>query len=986
MLGPNRWSSVERLYHAALGRPEGTRAAFLFEACAGDDELRREVESLLAQPASAALASGGAIEAAAPLVTTPAPAAPGTRLGAYQIVGPLGTGGMGEVYRARDTRLGREVAIKILPAAFTSDADRLARFEREARVLAALNHPHIGAIYGIEDAPTASGTAVRALVLELVEGATLAERIGRSKGGLPVKEASAMARQIADALDAAHEKGIVHRDLKPANIKVTSDGTVKVLDFGLAKLASHAGDTDMTESPTLTVGGTREGVVVGTAAYMSPEQARGAPMDKRTDIWAFGCVLYEMLTGRAAFARGTISDTLVAILDREPDWQAMPPIPPRLSALIRHCLQKDPKLRLRDIGDARNELGDERGLAESSVAAAFTGRPRSAAIPWLITGLAVAALLTLLIAPRFATRDTRETSQISRTAIVLPDAQQLQRSAGSYPLTLSRDGTRLVYVAESEGTTQLYMRDLAELAPTSMPGTKGASNPFFSPDGMWVAFFAGGMLQKAAVAGGTPVQICPVGGTLVNGAWSRDGTIVFAVRGSGLFTVSDAGGTPRLIPDSRGADWPDVLPDGKTVLVTWGGSGIVAMSFDGSNRRVVAVRSDDYVDPNASAPWLQQAKATAPRVLGAGYLLQARYVPTGHVVYGQSPGVVRAVAFDAATATIRAASLSLIDSVYEAPGAGAVYFSISDTGLLTYSTENRQRQLVWVDREGHATPLAESHEAFRQPRLSPDGTRVAVAIDSEIRRSDIWIYDTQRGARTRLTNDEHNLSPLWTRDGTRIFFYRNGKLAVQPVDRLGGTFIVHPGPDDAPSSWAPDGRRMLFIATDPKTGGDVWELSFDPDPSARPLLVKPSSSEVTAKFSPDGRLVAYVSNASGRFEVYLASYPDLEDKVAVSAGGGVAPVWSPTGRELFYREGPAIVAVQVRADAASRFQVSTPQVLFSDSSYMGVGGDLSFDVAPDGRRFLMVKGSGASDSQQIVVVHNWFEDLKRRASSASDLR
>jgi serine/threonine-protein kinase len=596
--------------------------------------------------------------------------------------------------------------------------------------------------------------------------------------------------------------------------------------------------------------------------------------------------------------------------------------------------------------------------------------------------MAIAGLLTLLIASRSTIPSAPDDRQISRTAIVLPDDQELERGVGgSYPLALSPDGTRLVYAAASDGTTQLYLRGLGELEPAPIPGTKGASNPFFSPDGTWVAFFAGGLLQKAHVGGGTPIQICPVGGSIATGSWAHDGTIVFTVRGSGLFTVSTAGGTPKLIPDSLGADWPHVLPDGKTVLVTWGGSGLVAMSLDGSNRRVVAFRSDDFVEPWARAPWLQQAKATVPRVLGAGFLLQARYVRTGHVVYGQSPAVVRAIAFDAASATVRGASVSLIDSVYQAPGAGAVYFSTSDTGLLTYSVENRRRELVWVNREGRATPISDSREAFRQVRLSPDGTHVAVVIDSEVRRSDIWIYDVQRGTRTRLTSDEHNLAPLWTRDSTRIFFNRTGQLAVQAVDGRGIPSIVHPGQDGSPTSWDPDGRRMLFIATDPKTGGDVWELAPDADGRARPLMVKPSSSEGAAKFSPDGRWVPYTSNESGRSEVYVARYPDLADKVPVSNSGGLVPVWSRDGRELFYRRGVSLMAVQV--DASDRFRASLPSVLFSDSSYIGVGGDLSFDVAPDGGRFLMIKDFRASDSRQFVVVNNWFEDLRRRMGDAT---
>ena len=550
-------------------------------------------------------------------------------------------------------------------------------------------------------------------MLELVEGDTLADRIHRSP--VLVKEALAIARQIVDALDAAHVKGIVHRDLKPANIKITPDGVVKVLDFGLAKaVAEDASASDLTQLPTVIACGTSEGVILGTPAYMSPQQAGGKTVDKRTDIWAFGCVLYEMLTGRAAFAQGTTSDTVAAILEREPNWTALPSISPRLSALLRRCLHKDPKLRLRDIGDARSDLEDGLTPADLSMETTFASRHRAAVIPWSIAGIAIAALLMLLIVPRMTDRSSPDIRQISRTTILLPDDEGLERGEGSYPLALSPDGARLVYVAASDGTAQLFMRRLDELVPAPIPGTKGASNPFFSPDGMWVAYFAAGLLQKASVAGGAPLQICPVEGSIIHGSWARDGTIVFAARRLGLFTVSAAGGTPRSIPDSLEADWPEVLPDRKTLLVTWGGSGLVAMSLDGNSRRVVASGNDDFT----SRPWFKQARITAPQVLGAGYLLQARYIRTGHLVLGQSASVMRAIAFDAVSATVHGASVSLVDSVYQAPGAGAVYFSISDTGLLTYSAENRQRELVWVDREGRATSISDGREAFRLPRLS----------------------------------------------------------------------------------------------------------------------------------------------------------------------------------------------------------------------------------------------------------------------------
>jgi serine/threonine protein kinase len=970
----DRRKQISELYHAALSHDSASRTTFLAQACGSDEALLREVESLL-ELRTLAADSPAPTRAAHNMSDIGPSLAEGHRFGSYQVTGLLGAGGMGEVFHARDTKLGRDVAIKMLPRGLSNDPERIARFEREARLLASLNHPNIGAIYGLEEAE-----GVRGLVLELIEGDTLGVRIQR--GPVPAKEALAIARQIADALDAAHERGIVHRDLKPANIKITPVGVVKVLDFGLAKaVRGEVATPDLAESPTMAAHRTRDGVILGTAAYMSPEQARGVRVDKRTDIWAFGCVLYEMLSGRMAFGRGTISDTIVAILEGEPDWDELRSTPPHLSELIRHCLQKDVNLRLRDIGDARNGLGDDVKSGESLIHATHVSRPFSAVIPWLIAGLAVIALVTLLVT-RPALQEPLAAPQISRTTILVPSDQYLDNGSGSYSLALSPDGTRLVYAAAREGTPELYIRSLGELTPTLIPGTKGASNPFFSPDAVWVAFFADGMLQKVAVVGGAPVQVCPVERGVVHGTWAGAGNIVFAVRGSGLFTVPAGGGTPRLVPDSLGSDWPNVLPDGKTVLVTWDGAGIVAMSLDGSNRRVVAFRSDLDDEPGRT-PWLKQENTHTPRVLGAGYLLQAKYLPTGHLAYGQSPGVVRAVSFDASSATVRGPSFPLVDSVYQAPGSGAVYFAISDSGLLTYSTENRLRQLVLVDREGTGMPLGDTREPFRFPRLSVDGTKAAVVIDSETRRrSDIWIYDLQRGARTRLTNDEHNLQAVWAPDGTRLFFYRSGQIAVQHVNGEGRPTTVHPGPNVAPESWDPGGHSMLFTDYSSKTGADIWEFLPGEGGRARPMLVTPFS-ENSAKFSPDGKFVAYVSNESGRSEVYVASYPNLAEKVVVSARGGTMPAWSPGGKELFYRQGLAMMAVQVELVGGRRFQGSTPKVLFSDPSLIGVGGDLSFDVTRDGRRFLMVKGFDASSTQQFVVVHNWFEELKRREPNAN---
>ena len=960
---PDRWHLISQLCHDALAREADKRAAFLREACAGDEALRHEVEALLAQATDAsAFLDASALAHAAQIVSdVDGSALVGRRLGVYQIQARLGAGGMGEVYRARDTKLGRDVAIKVLPPEFAADRERLARFEREARILAALNHPNIGAIYGLEDAD-----GMRALVLELVEGETLADRIAR--GPLPVKAAVAVAGQIVDALDAAHERGIVHRDLKPSNVALTREGIVKVLDFGLGK-ASADGSSDLTNSPTMTVDRTRDGTVVGTAAYMSPEQARGQAVDKRTDIWAFGCVLYEMLTGRSAFARPTISDTLARVLEHEPEWSGLSAeTPPLVRRLLSRCLQKDVTQRLRDIGDARSDV-------EDAFADKISAPPETS--PWrmYVTSAAIAAGVIALVSALLISRYSQTASQpVVRTSIMLPEGLDLARGAREYPLALSPDGARVVYVAERSGSgTSLYVRELNAIEPAAIPGTEGASNPFFSADGRWVGFFANGALLKVLVSGGTPIEICKVDGRPMGADWV-DGTIVFGTYQQGLFKVSAQGGMSQPLFQSPLAIWPDILPDRKTVLFTLGGSVLLTMPLQGGTPHVVARRSDDLEGVAASAQWLQGPAANAPR-LGAGWILQARYVPTGHLVYGQAPGIVRAIAFDATSLIVAGSPISLIDSVYEAPAAGAVYFAISDSGLLAYSPENRKRELVWVDRTGLATPVGVDPQAFRFVSLSPEGDRVAISIDSEVRVSDIWIYDLKRpGPRTRLTTEQHNLNPIWTPDGTRVWFWRGGGLASKATNGNALVDVAIPNGDNSPRSWSPDGRTLLFNRTAAETGIDIWQLSLDGKNSPGPLLVR-SFDDLDAAFSPDGRWIAYVSNESGRPEIFVAPYAALTERIPISSAGGTSPVWARDGRELFYRQGLAVMGVPI--DWSKSFRAGQPRELFDGPHYSGAGNDLSFDVDAKGR-FLMTRLVDPSASRQLMVVQNWQEELKQR--------
>ena len=885
-------------------------------------------------------------------------------LGSYRIEGLLGRGGMGVVYRAHDSRLGRDVAIKILPSLFLADAERRARFEREARLLASVSHPNIGAIYGFEQAGD-----VGALVLELVEGPTLAERI--SDEPISVADALAIARQIADALDAAHDRGIVHRDLKPLNIKVRPDGTVKVLDFGLAKARADGADSsDWSQSPTVTDAGTREGLVVGTVAYMSPEQARGRPVDKRSDIWGFGCILYEMLTGRAAFGRETLTDTLAAIVDRDPDWTALPEATPSaLRRLLARCLEKDPRRRLHDIADARIEIDDVIANPVEAVSTHATAYSRRREyLAWgaavVCLGLAVAAvLLAMRRAP-----DPAAPTPITRTAVVFPSGEQLSGRGREYPLALSADGTHLAYVSVRAGQERLYVRRLDELEARDLPGTLGARQPFFSPDGQWIGFFAENALQKISVAGGLPIRICDVPGISLGGAWGADDTIVFAVFQSALFKVGASGGTAKPLWTGASA-WPEILPDGRTVLFTSAGAAIVAIDLAGGNSRTLA------------GPSVTPGQNGAAR-LSAAYIKEVRYLPTGHLIYGEDPGSIRAVPFDVRSLTLHGSPVSLVDGVYTASNGGATYFAVSKSGLLAYARESRQRELQWVDRNGRGTPISDDRERFRTPRLSPDGKRVAVVIDSELRRSDIWIYDTARRTRTRLTTEKHNLTPVWTPDGSRIAHYSSGVLVSRPADGSGSEDVLLSGATRYPNSWSPDGRELLFHADDPVSGADLWVFPKGAD-AARALLLRPFN-DWEAKFSRDGRWIAYASNESARDEVYVMSYPGLRDKVAVSNEGGTHPVWSFDGRELFYRQGPSLMAVAV--DTTRGFRAETPRLLFDASAYSGAGGDTSFDVAPDGQRFVMIRGEDPSVSRQIVIVHNWFDEVKRRVPSSNVLQ
>ncbi len=956
---PERWQEVKKVLAGALERAPGERHAYVDRACAGDEALRREVESLLTQQNAA----GSFLEAPALEAATKAQAEDqrqssllGQRLGSYKIVSLLGAGGMGEVYQAHDTKLGRDVAIKVLPPAMVHDAERLVRFQREARMLAALNHPNIATIYGLEQ----SGSE-HYLVMELVAGHTLAERI--SGGALKIKESLSVAGQIAEALEAAHERGVVHRDLKPANVKVTPEGRVKVLDFGLAKAFSGDGEQDLSNAPTLTAMATEEGRILGTPAYMSPEQARGKAVDKRSDIWAFGCVLYEMLTGKVTFLGETISDTIAAVLEREPNWRALPPeTPAKIRDLLQRCLQKDSPRRLRDIGDARIEIEEVQAAPSVAEPAAATKSIRASwrgALPWGVAFLLLATVISIAIWNRKSSSPIISVP-VSRIAITLPSDQPLAGLEIGSAVALSPDGTRLVYAARQGGVQQLYLRPLGGLEAKPIPGTEGAVQPFFSPDGQWVGFFADGKLKKISVSGGEAVSLGDANDPR-GASWGSQGMIIFVpTRNSALQKVSDTGGASqpltRFVKEEDSHRWPEFLPSGEAVLF--------AAFRGGSNWN--------------NAQILVQSVVTGERrdlVQGGTH---PRYAPSGHLVYAQG-GTLMAAPFDTQRLAVTGAAVPVQEGVLQSTFSGAAQYSFSATGSLVYvpvSVQATQRRLVWVSRSGVEQPVAAPARAYRGPRLSPNGQEVAVAVEGQ--ETEIWLYNLSRDTLTRLTfQGSTNYNPNWTRDGKRIVFTSIGQgLRWQPADGSGGSEVLSEL-GGYPNSWSPNGQLLAIDGGTSSTGVDIVVLRLG-DHKVEQFLATPFN-EGAAQFSPDGRWLAYVSNESGRFEIYVQPYPGPGGKLQISTDGGGEPLWNPNGRELFYRSGNKMMAVEITTQPS--FSAGNPKVLFAgqyQSSPSPVP-NANYDVSPDGQRFLMLKPGGQDQAAtQINVVLNWFEELKQK--------
>jgi Tol biopolymer transport system component len=887
--------------------------------------------------------------------------ASGTKLGSYEVVAPIGAGGMGEVYQAHDTKLGRDVAIKVLPEAFAHDTDRLSRFQREAKMLAALNHPNIATIHGLEHSD-----GVQYLVMELVSGETLQERVKRD-GPVLIEEALTIAKQIAEALEAAHEKGIIHRDLKPANVKVTPEGKVKVLDFGLAKaFAGDAASDDPSNSPTLSAAATMQGTVLGTAAYMSPEQARGKACDRRTDIWAFGSVLYELLTGRQAFRGETTTEILAAVLRGEPDWQVLPETTPfSIRVLLRRCLQKEMNKRARDAGDARIEIEEALAppiSAELTTAAAVKGIGAPGR-RMLVLGAGVLLLVATIASLATWILKSSPPQPVTRTVINLPRGQQLAGLDNGPAVAISPDGTHLAYVARQGGTQQLYLRAMDSLEARPILGTEGASSPFFSPDGQWVGFFADVKLKKVSVNGGAALTLgdasIPRGGS-----WSSQGMIAFSPTTiSALLRVPDAGGTTQPLTRIEKGEathrWPEFLPGGKAVLFA---AGSTAVNFT-----------------NAKGD-LQLVGTSERRNLIQG-VIGLRYAPSGHLVYAQG-GSLMAVSFDPRRLNVAGPAVPVVEGVLQSPVSGAAQYSISSTGSLVYvpgGVQSAQSKLVWVSRNGAEQSLASPAHTYLTPHLSPDGREVAVTIMEQ--ETQTWLYDLSRETLTRFTFEgNYNLIPVWTPDGKRIAFESNKEgppnLFWGMADGGGGLErLTTSDYVNAPFSWSPDGQLLAFIELNPTTGFDIWVLRLS-DRKAQPFL-RTRFNETAPRFSPDGRWLAYISDESGRFEVYVQPYPGPGGKWQISTEGGMEPVWNPNGRELFYRNGNKMMAVDITTQ--SSFTASKPRMLFEGPYELPPVPIANYDVSSDGQRFLMLKPSEEEAAPtQINVVLNWFEELKQK--------
>jgi serine/threonine-protein kinase len=937
----------------------------------------------------------------------------GTRLGAYEILGSLGAGGMGEVYRARDTKLNRDVAIKVLPDALAGDPERLARFEREAQMLAALNHPHIAQIYGLErrEGPERregqegregrEGSASSFIVMELVDGLTLAELIGGTGLGasgkprpVPLEEALPIAKQIADALEAAHEQGIVHRDLKPANIKVRDDGTVKVLDFGLAKAfdSGAASSVSAAMSPTLSIHATQAGVILGSAAYMAPEQARGKHVDKRADIWAFGVVVFEMLTATRAFEGDDISSTLASVLKSDPDWNALPPATPAaLVRLLKRCLQKDPRERLRDVGEVRiaiaGLLSGTSGELRTAAAA-----PRAASSPWsavLWTTAALGVVAAVVMLTLWAPWRTPARHVVQRySAEIGADASLVLAGNGSAgaAAAFSPDGMLLAMVAQKSpgAPSQLYVRRLDQLKATLLPGTEEAMSPFFSPDGQWIGFFAGGKLKKISVSGGAAVTVCDAPNSR-GGSWTDDGAIVFQPSGASaafLMRVASAGGTPEplsaLAPGEQTQRWPQVLPGGRGLIYT----------------------SSNTIGNYAEGTISYQPLPSGPKkaLIRNGYF--GRYFASGHLVYVHD-GSLFAAPFDLARIEVTGQAAPVLEDVGIGITNGSAQFAASSTGTLAYvtgqSSITNATTIVWLDRHGTMTPIRKTPADWSNIQFAPDGQRLAFDI-SDGKQTDVWVYDWARDALTRVTLDpgEHWM-PIWTPDGRRIT-YRWNRTGSAPnlfwrrADGGGDVQRLTSNPTSQYSgAWHPSAKVLAFAVAS-NTGSDVSLLPMDGDESSgwKPgtaTTFLAGHADLNPAFSADGRWIAYQSNESGPNQIYVRPFPGPGGKWLISTEGGSFPVWSRVRKELLYAGPDNRIMMASYTATGDTFTADKPRP-WANARFLprprGFGGATGrpFDLHPDGDRVAIApvpENEQTAKQDKLVFILNFFDELRRIA-------
>jgi serine/threonine protein kinase len=913
------------------------------------------------------------------------PLSVGARLGSYEILSLIGAGGMGEVYRARDTRLDRDVALKILPEAFAADADRMARFEREAKLLAALNHPNIAAIYGLEQS---------ALVMELVEGPTVAERI--AQGRIPLEEALEIAKQIADAVQYAHRRGIIHRDLKPANIKVNSEGSVKVLDFGLARAVSiDLAAADPVSSPTLTMRATQAGVIMGTAAYMAPEQARGHQVDERADIWSFGVVLYEMLTGRTTFTGQTVSDTLASVLKTDPDWSALPTrTPAAIRRLLRRCLERDRERRLHNIADARLEIEEALMAPPEQPPVAEAARARGAGWPVLVP-LSLLALAGLVVAVMHFREAPPETAVV-RFQIPPPEKAQF---GAEFRVTLSPDGRRIAFsTVNSVGRLSLWVRSLDSVDARPLPGTENSTGPpFWSPDGRWIGFAADGKLKKVEVSGGPPQTLCSVDVRATTGAWNRDGVILFGsfAGGSGIFRVSQAGGEKVQVTtlDRSRQEFshasPQFLPDGRHFLYLAGSPvteniGTYLATLDGKERKLLLrnTTAAAYAPP-----------ATSDEKVDLLFLRD---------------GTLMAQPLDTSTFDLTGEASPVAEQVGSFRSYG--YFSASANGVLAYRSGTmlaRNSQLTWFDRAGKPQGQLGPTGPHNDVALSPDGKGAAFdADDPQTGNRDIWLLDVARGVTQRFTsNPAQDWFPVWSPDASKLLFAssRDGPSNIYQKDSSGTVneeALLKSDLNKYPLDWSPDGRSVIYQVVNPQTRSELWVVPLEAErgagsqkPGTPTPLLQTTFNETQGQFSrgregaPSGapRWVMYSSDDSGAWQIYVQPFSKGASgagrRVQISTNGGSQPRWSADGKELFYVAPDGnLMAVEVKL--SPRFEAGVPKALFPTRILAGPNDRhlFRYAVAPDGKRFLINTPTQAAESNAspITVVLNWTAVLKRR--------